>query len=47
MLKKTITKRKAALVGVALWVEHGPVNQTVTGDSQSGHLPGLQTRPPV
>ena len=37
------------LAGIAQWIEHGPVNQKVTGsiNFQSGQMPGVQARSPV
>ena len=38
----------SALTGVVQWIEHGPVNQRVTGSISSlDHMPGLQDRSPV
>ena len=45
---KTLVKPyKNALVGVAQWIECLPAKQSCRFDSQSGHMPGFQTRYPV
>ena len=39
---------KLPLAGVAQWIEHGPVNQRVTGSILNlRHVPGLQARSPT
>ena len=48
MYKAEDKTRKAALAGVAQWIEHRPADQSCHQfNSQSGHMPGLQARSPV
>ena len=43
-----LKNQKAALAGVAQWIQHGPANQRVASLIPSlGHMPGLQARSPV